>query len=60
MSRAPNPTPRSPRVYTIILACALVFAAAEAPAQVELTVTPFMAKGPADAPVTIVDFSDYQ
>lgn len=60
MSRAPNPTRRSPRVYYIIFACALVFSAAEAPAQVELTVAPFMAKGPADAPVTIVDFSDYQ
>ena len=60
MSRAPNPTRRSPRVYYIVFACALVFSAAEAPAQVELTVAPFMAKGPADAPVTIVDFSDYQ
>ncbi len=60
MSRAPNPPRRSPRVYTIILACALVLVAAQAPAQVELTVAPFMAKGPADAPVTIVDFSDYQ
>ncbi|MEK7386016.1 MAG: hypothetical protein AABZ83_06210 [candidate division NC10 bacterium] len=47
-------------MYTIILACALVFSAADLPAQVELTVAPFMAKGPADAPVTIVDFSDYQ
>lgn len=60
MSRAPNPTRRSPRVYYIIFACALVFSAADARAQVELTVAPFMAKGPADAPVTIVDFSDYQ
>jgi len=60
VSRAPNPTRRSPRVYYIVFACALVFSAAEAPAQVELTVAPFMAKGPADAPVTIVDFSDYQ
>ena len=51
---------QSARVYTILLGCALVFAPADAPAQVELTVAPFMAKGPADAPVTIVDFSDYQ
>ena len=60
MSRAPNPPRRSSRVYTIILACALVFAAADAPAQVEITVAPFMVKGPAGAPVTIVEFSDYQ
>jgi len=31
-----------------------------APAQVTLTVTPAMVKGPSDAPVTIVEFSDYQ
>ncbi|MBI2159801.1 MAG: hypothetical protein HYU25_05340 [Candidatus Rokubacteria bacterium] len=47
-------------MYTITLACVLVFAAAEARAQVELTVAPFMVKGPAGAAVTIVDFSDYQ
>jgi protein-disulfide isomerase len=31
-----------------------------AAAQVHLTVEPFMTKGPATAPVTIVEFSDYQ
>ena len=53
---------QSARVYTILLGCALALAlgAGRAPAQVELTVMPFMTKGPADAPVTIVEFSDYQ
>ncbi|MEK7701506.1 MAG: hypothetical protein AAB418_05820 [candidate division NC10 bacterium] len=62
MSRVPNPIRRSPRVYTIVLACAFALApgAGHAPAQVQLTVTPFMTRGPADAPVTIVEFSDYQ
>ncbi len=62
MSRVRSPIHRSPRVYTIVLACALALAlgAGRAPAQVELTVMPFMTKGPADAPVTIVEFSDYQ
>ncbi len=62
MSRIPNPIHRSPRVYTIVFACALALAvgAGDAPAQVELRVTPFMTKGPADARVTIVEFSDYQ
>jgi hypothetical protein len=53
---------RSPwcvRVYTIvaasILACALTAAAAP-----RLTVEPIMTKGPATAPVTIIEFSDYQ
>jgi len=31
-----------------------------APAQVSLSVSPTMVKGPIDAPVTIVEFSDYQ
>jgi len=31
-----------------------------AAAQVSLSVSPTMVKGPIDAPVTIVEFSDYQ
>jgi hypothetical protein len=33
---------------------------APAPAQIEVTSTAAMTKGPARAPVTIVEFSDYQ
>ena len=56
----------SPRVYYrlffagVALLAVLALAASPAPAQVELTVHPSMAKGPADAPVTIIEFSDYQ
>ena len=57
---------RSARVYYrlffagLALLTVLALAAPPAPAQVELTVHPSMAKGPADAPVTIIEFSDYQ
>jgi hypothetical protein len=34
--------------------------AAPARGQIDLTTTPAMTKGPAEAPVTIVEFSDYQ
>ena len=37
----------------------LALGATAAPAQVNVTVQPFMTKGPATAPVTIVEFSDY-
>jgi hypothetical protein len=54
---------RSPgcvRVYTIvaasILACALIATAAP----VRMTLEPAMIKGSPNAPVTIVEFSDYQ
>lgn len=43
-----------------LVAAVLALGATAAPAQVNLTVQPFMTKGPAAAPVTIVEFSDYQ
>jgi hypothetical protein len=62
---------RSPRVYyssrwltlgPLALVVVLVGAAfsPRALAQVEITWSPNMVKGPAGAPVTIVEFSDYQ
>ena len=58
-------TRRSPRVYYTLAGVFLglgLFAAGTtgAAAQVTLTVTPAMVKGRPDAPVTIVEFSDYQ
>jgi hypothetical protein len=57
-------TARRPRVYTIraaLLVLTLVLvggAGAQVPG--DITVEPTMVKGPAGAPVTIVEFSDYQ
>ncbi len=58
---------RPPRVYyswiwlTLwLLALSVVACPARALAQVELTWSPSMVKGAAGAPVTIVEFSDYQ
>lgn len=59
---------RSPRVYyssigalvALLLAFVVVAWPMRAVAQVELTWSPSMVKGPAGAPVTIVEFSDYQ
>jgi hypothetical protein len=60
--RARRSVPR--RVYTILAPLGLVLATslalAPALAQIELTMTPSMTQGPAQAPVTIVEFSDYQ
>jgi protein-disulfide isomerase len=47
----------------LLLGLLLLAAPAAVPAggrAVEITVDPAMVKGPADAPVTIVEFSDYQ
>ena len=64
LSRSPA---RSSRVYyspiAAVLALLVVTVSIGAPrafAQVELTWSPAMVKGPAGAPVTIVEFSDYQ
>lgn len=57
---------RSTRVYYSSIAIMLALLAIVAPAgsravaQIEITWTPSMVKGPAGAPVTIVEFSDYQ
>ena len=56
---------RRPRVYTIrilplVLALAVVRAALGVEMLGDITVEPTMVKGPATAPVTIVEFSDYQ
>ena len=50
--------PRLALLAASLLACLL--AAPASRADVEMTVDPAMVKGPADARVTIVEFSDYQ
>ncbi len=55
---------RSPRVYYSLLGAVLALVLASSPsralAQIELSWTPGMVKGAASAPVTIIEFSDYQ
>ena len=46
----------APEVLPLVLLASLGIARA----QVEITLDPAMARGPADAPVTILEFSDYQ
>ena len=58
-------TARRRRVYTIRTAwllalLALLASAAAAQTPADLTIDPVMVKGAARAPVTIVEFSDYQ
>jgi len=67
VKRASRSTRRSPRVYyssiwaTLVpLALLAALVAPQAFAQVEITWSPRMVKGPSGAPVTIVEFSDYQ
>jgi hypothetical protein len=43
-----------------LLLVVLALAAARTHAQVEITINPTMVKGPRDAAVTIIEFSDYQ
>jgi protein-disulfide isomerase len=47
-------------LVTAALALALLASPRDASAQIELTVYAAMVRGPAAAPVTIVEFSDYQ
>lgn len=58
---------RSPRVYYSsiklifsLLALLIAVCAPRALAQIEITWSPSMVKGPSNAPVTIIEFSDYQ
>lgn len=51
------------RVYTraaVVFLGLLMVPTVRPSAQVDLSVHPAMTKGPADAPVVIVEFSDYQ
>ena len=53
------------RTFVVVALLAVVVAGAlflvpRTPAQVTLSVEPTMTKGPADARVTIIEFSDYQ
>jgi hypothetical protein len=52
-------SPWSVRVYTIVIVSILGFTVIDA-APIRITIEPMMTKGPASAPVTIVEFSDYQ
>jgi hypothetical protein len=52
-------SPWSVRVYTILIVSTVGFAITGA-APVRITMEPTMIKGPATAPVTIIEFSDYQ
>jgi hypothetical protein len=47
-------------VYTVVVALMLALVAAPALAETTPSFDRTMARGPADAPVTIFEFSDYQ
>jgi hypothetical protein len=48
------------RVYTIVFVSILAITSAGAAAPIRITVEQAMTKGTAGAPVTIIEFSDYQ
>jgi hypothetical protein len=52
--------PRRLRVYYSVLTLLVLAAGGRADGQVSLSITPAMSKGTDRAPVTIVEFSDYQ
>jgi hypothetical protein len=64
VSRCAGPSPRvyySPMWMTLSLLALLVASSpARVLAQIEITLAPSMVKGPSGAPVTTVEFSDYQ
>jgi hypothetical protein len=53
-------SPWSVRVYTIVLVSILLLTSDGIAAPIRITIDPAMTKGPAGAPVTIIEFSDYQ
>lgn len=55
-----SPWRRPPRVYYILLCLLLTLLAAPAAAQVTPEAESAMTHGPANARVTIIEFSDYQ
>ena len=60
VNRGPAALQRRSRVYYSLLIVLLLAVGARADGQVNLTVDPAMTKGSAGAPVTIVEFSDFQ
>jgi hypothetical protein len=65
VNRVRSTAARRRRVYTIRLAALLILVALLAPVAgartpPDITIEPRMVKGPEGAPVTIVEFSDYQ
>lgn len=51
---------RSGRLFILVLALALLATGAAEPQGPPITIDPAMARGAANAPVTIVEFSDYE